>query len=400
VNPASVTVQSALLGRWPSLTALSASPTPSGSASVLLRVVDHAGATWTSTTDVEWGASSTEPWRRLAGPRGAVFAIRDVTPVHVVAELRHAATCAVPTTSSVQVARDEVAITHVTGEGFSGVLIRPQVNAPGIVALGGSEGGTLGALPTAIALANEGFAVLVVDYLGRGATSRSEVPLDPIVDAIRWLGVQEGIAGTAVGLWGASKGAEAALVVASLMPEAHAVVSVSGSPIVFEGLDRSRRVSSWTFQGRPLDFVRMRRGRVGLRMLWQRRRGVTLSSAYSRGPRCSVDNQAGAHLERLRCRAVLIAGEDDRFWPAAAMAEAAAGRCSQVRAVVLPDAGHVLPVPGIPPVVSVGCQPPLRTGGTLATNAVAQDQAWQQTLSAFATLRRRAVRAGSPGPSR
>jgi uncharacterized protein len=268
------------------------------------------------------------------------------------------------------------------------VLVRPCTPGPGVVLLGGSEGGVSGAFPTAMALADRGWWCLVVGYLGVEDTPSvlSEVPLEPVLAAIAWLADHDGVLGPGVALWGASKGAEAAIVVATLSSAVTGVVSVSGSPVVFEGLDPRCRTSSWTVAGQALPFTRMRRLHA-LTIFARKHKVATLRPIYERGLR-AVSSAGGStsHLDLLAVPVLMITGSDDRFWPAREMAERAERRVSCVRTLNLSDTGHLIPPPGIPPVTEVGSMPALRTGGLVEAAPGAVCNAWNATTAFLAEL--------------
>src|SRR5262245_36767977 len=138
---------------------------------------------------------------------------------------------------------------------------------PAIVMLHGSEGGDAGYTDLqAIALAKQGFTVLAFDYFGKSAGLPAElanVEITRAADAARWLANTPDVAGNKVGLLGTSRGAEQALLLASLQTDqtfaavaAHAPhATVVGSydrrtdgPVVD---DRGREQPGWLVHGAP-----------------------------------------------------------------------------------------------------------------------------------------------------
>ncbi|HEY4223537.1 MAG TPA: prolyl oligopeptidase family serine peptidase [Myxococcota bacterium] len=102
---------------------------------------------------------------------------------------------------------------------------------PAIVLLHGSEGGDAGFSDAeAIALAQKGFATLAFDYVGKSAGLPKElanVEITRASDAARWLKDVPEVAGKKVGLFGASRGAEQALLLASLQQDTSTFAAVA-----------------------------------------------------------------------------------------------------------------------------------------------------------------------------
>ena len=105
---------------------------------------------------------------------------------------------------------------------------------PAILLLGGSEGGLGSAVDgQAQLLAREGFAVLALAYYRLpGQPERFElVPLESFTRALDWLKAQGAVDPQLLAVMGTSKGAEAALLVASRRPDVGAVVAAAPSHV-------------------------------------------------------------------------------------------------------------------------------------------------------------------------
>jgi dienelactone hydrolase len=149
------------------------------------------------------------------------------------------------TSSSVQtVARD----------GFAATLDTPASVKPGtpvVVLLGGSEGGE--PTFTAEGLALAGFPALALGYFQEPGLPRClcSIPLEYFVHAIGWLRKQPVAGGRPVVLYGGSRGAEAALLIASYEPHlVDAVVLNSPTAVVVGAYGGTG--AAWTLHGRPL----------------------------------------------------------------------------------------------------------------------------------------------------
>ena len=132
--------------------------------------------------------------------------------------------------------------------------------APGVLLLGGSEGGLHER--DAQVLAARGFTVLALAYFGLPGLPPGLIDI-PIEYFVRGLDVlaQQPRAGERLGITGGSRGGEAALLVAAYDERVAATVSVAGSGIVTEGIDFRRGglldilgeppTNSWTLGGTP-----------------------------------------------------------------------------------------------------------------------------------------------------
>jgi dienelactone hydrolase len=216
---------------------------------------------------------------------------------------------------------------------------------PGILVLGGSEGGR----PRYLArlLATEGFACLALSYFGEEPLPRNlvEIPIDYVESAIGWLTERPETRDTTIGVIGSSKGAELALLVASLLPAAvGAVVAFAPSAVAFGGISfraSGRRRSSWSFRGIPLPFVPYA-FRPALCL-----QGVSFARMYAAGLDQTIAIDAATiPVERAQAPVMLISGGRDRMWPSSRMAEMIKARMGEygsrndVVHLDFPDAGH------------------------------------------------------------
>ncbi|HUC36300.1 MAG TPA: acyl-CoA thioester hydrolase/BAAT C-terminal domain-containing protein [Acidimicrobiales bacterium] len=269
---------------------------------------------------------------------------------------------------------------------------------PGVLSLSGSDGGC----PVQIGrlLADEGFACLALQYFGADGLPKHlvEIPLEYIETALGWLREQSEVSGSRVGMVGASKGAELALLSAAYFPGAvGAVVAYSPSSVVFAGIGgaEGRRRSSWTYRATSVPFVpypkKMRPG-LGLR-------GVSFAPVYQGALENSgAVEAAGIPVERADVPILLISGDRDRLWPSSTMAEQlvarleGAGKADQISHLRYSDAGHSFwpwrPVGRserigrmMDGVRLMGIGGLVDLGGRPRANRAAQHEAWPQVLS-------------------
>jgi hypothetical protein len=217
--------------------------------------------------------------------------------------------------------------------------------APGVLLLGGSEGGIgAGVNDAARSLQDEGYSVLVPSYFGApGQPKHLElIGLETFDRALAWLRARPEVDPDRLVIGGVSKGAEAALLVATRRPELRAVVAGVPSSVVWPGIKFGtlRTDSSWTLDGRPLPTLpygpfrfRMLLGDIGVVY----REGMTKLSSHA---------DAEIPIEKIKAPVLLICGEDDTLWPSCQMSRQLKARAEKhdgppVKLLAYPDAGHL-----------------------------------------------------------
>jgi dienelactone hydrolase len=143
----------------------------------------------------------------------------------------------------------------VRRDGFDGLLytsaaVRP--GAPAVIVLGGSEGG-YDAIPAA-ALAMSGYPALALAYFAEPGLPQClcSIPLEYFARAVGWLRAQPAGRGRPVVLYGASRGAEAVLLLASYLPHLADGVVASSPTADINGAVSAAGGPAWTFGGQPL----------------------------------------------------------------------------------------------------------------------------------------------------
>jgi hypothetical protein len=130
---------------------------------------------------------------------------------------------------------------------------------PGILLLGGSEGGLArDLLRQAVLLQHDGYNVLHVAYHnapGKPA-SLTAVPLEEFRRGLDWLKTRPEVDPASLAVVGYSKGAEAALLIATRYPGIRAVVAGMPSSVAWDALDSISILtglhSSWSEKGREV----------------------------------------------------------------------------------------------------------------------------------------------------
>jgi dienelactone hydrolase len=215
--------------------------------------------------------------------------------------------------------------------------------------------------------------------------SINRVPVEIIEKAIDWLQQQSQTDGRLTGIFGCSRGAELALVSASLLPELRFVIAQAPSAFVFEGMDSNgikTGCSSWTFRDHELPFVPATESKIRMAVrrtyTYMANGGNQTISLFHR----ALDNEkarikALIPVEKINGPVLLISGGKDQYWPSSEFAAGIEKRLREynhdypVQCFNYPDAGHKIRVPYLPA--------SFRTdGGTCKGNAEASADSWQK----------------------
>lgn len=220
---------------------------------------------------------------------------------------------------------------------------------PAILLLGGSEGGLKETRNVhARRLAAEGYAVLYPGYFETDEGNRGfeMVPLETFDAALAWLRARPNVDPERIGVIGHSKGAEAALLLASTRPGIRAVVAAMPSDVVWQGfdfqsMDMSKLSSSWSQGGEPVPFVP-----YVLPAWYEWITGTALSDMFRASWQAAGDYpRAAIPLRQASAPILLICAGQDLVWPSCDMARAAQERLADSNRtaptlLAYPDAGH------------------------------------------------------------
>lgn len=275
--------------------------------------------------------------------------------------------------------------TRVNHDGLLGNYFpaRPQEARPGILLLGGSEGGLSRDVSRQAKLLQEaGFHVLHLAYhtAPDKPPTLKRIPLEEFYSGIDWLKEQPAVDGDNIAIVGYSKGAEAALLVATRYPGIKAVVAGMPSSVVWDGLDVESFLiggisSSWKEAGvqiASLAYGSMGPGDELLPVF------VNALKELPRHPETIIP------VEQFHGSLMMVCGERDNLWPACQMGDQIVSRArkkGRQPPVLLryADAGHGVmgapAPPDDPEIVKFA-----RLGGTAEANARARADSWPKII--------------------
>ncbi len=287
---------------------------------------------------------------------------------------------------------------------FAGAFVKPAGPGPfpALLVLHGSEGGdSTTARILAEGFANHGYATFAVTYFAwqnaipTVSSALANIPLEMLDHARDWLGAQSGVDTSRTIVWGASKGAELALMIASHRTWPKAVVACVPSDVVWTGFGREphagERMSSWSDGGVPFPFVPYDRYDESLQGK------ITARTAHDRSRVLFSDSVAPARIpvERIRAPLLLLGSDRDEVWASGDMTRsivarrAAAGLAGTTESLTRAESGHgVCGVPSTPWKLYERSYPTDTPPSARAT-AEAGAENWQLTLD---FLRRRLSR--------
>jgi dienelactone hydrolase len=254
------------------------------------------------------------------------------------------------------------------GELFSPA--KDQQQHPGVLVLGGSEGG----LPSRRAawLASHGFAALALAYFRYEDLPKelAGIPLEYFGRALTWMANRPGIAGDRIAVMGVSRGAELALQLGSMFPRIKAVVAYSPANVRYPACCGFTAVPyAWSWNGSGLAFHPLRPGVNQIEMVMK----------------------SEIEVERTQGPILLISGDADHVWDSNSMANSIIARLKRhafgfnVEHLNYAHAGHGAGRPEIVPAWRGAVRNPtsgrdVEVGGTPQGNAESSLDAIQKVL--------------------
>jgi dienelactone hydrolase len=274
-------------------------------------------------------------------------------------------------------------------------------NAPGVIVLGGSDGGNRWAFVAAL-LAAHGMAALSLPYFAFEdlPTDLVEIPLEYFGEAIDWLRARPEVGAARVSVLGLSRGGEAALLLGATFSEVAAVVALVPSGVTGGGIGAdfsAMAKSAWTRNGVPFPVFPPPGDPLTFD---EAQRAFATGEPFAGAPAMRrAIHSAGDRLEefaipveRTRGPILMISAEDDWLWASSTLTEIAERRLRRAKFphfykhVRYPNAGHFAVVPpNLPTTSNWGRHPvvpmALSFGGTPSGNAAASADLWPRIVS-------------------
>ncbi|MEM8860212.1 MAG: acyl-CoA thioester hydrolase/BAAT C-terminal domain-containing protein [Chloroflexota bacterium] len=285
----------------------------------------------------------------------------------------------------------EVQMIEVRESDLKANYFPPAVDgSPGIIILGGSEGGIESSTRLAKALAEKGFGTLAIAYFDFEDLPQylELIPLETFFAGIDWLASQPEIDSSNIGLIGGSKGGEAALLVASYRPDITAVVAYVPSHVIWQEINPEKYFSadpssSWSLNGEPLPFVSYDYTQPFELLVELYTNSLEAHPTDDEGVIIKVENINGPIL--------LLSGSDDQLWDASTMSDLVVERAVEkgfqfeIEHLKYEGAGHYLLYSGAPESIEDYELDPrfLEFGGTTEGMRAAHVEAWAATGEFF-----------------
>lgn len=270
-------------------------------------------------------------------------------------------------------------------------LPKSEKRLPAIIFLGGS-GGQFRQERSSL-FASEGFAVLNLKYfkyegLPNGIT---EIPLEYVAKAYKWLKNQVEIDTTRIGIMGRSMGSQLALLYAAHYDGLQYVAVEAPSNVVWFGWEDGK--SSFTYKGKGFPYAEYSEEDSERIELEMKKKGIK----YHDGPKFQsafkneeMINQSAIEVENIKAPILFVSGKEDKVWPSFMMSEMMMKRLEQKQFrfdyahYSYENAGHNFAgggqgcgIPYLPPEDYSNSS---AKGGTDKGNALAAIKSWEEIL--------------------
>jgi dienelactone hydrolase len=278
-------------------------------------------------------------------------------------------------------------------------------NAPGVIVLGGSDGGNVWTFVAAL-LAAHGMAALSLAYFAYDDLPRElvEIPIEYFAEAIDWLRRRPEVGATGIGVLGMSYGGEAALLTGAFLRGVGAVVALVASGVTSGGIGADFSAmgkSAWTRNGVPFPVFPPPGDPLTFD---EAQRAIASGAPFAGAPAMLRALQSAGErvedvaipVERTPVPILMISAEDDRLWASSSLTEIAERRLRRANFphfyehVRYPNAGHfAVLLPNLPTTSNSGRHPvvpmTLAFGGTPDANARASADMWPRVVSFLRT---------------
>jgi dienelactone hydrolase len=271
--------------------------------------------------------------------------------------------------------------------GLVGILYSPPDSDrhPGVLVMGGSEGGVGVSAGLAALFASHGLVALALAYFKAPGLppQLADIPLEYFTRARDWLDSQPDVKPGRVAVVGLSRGGELALLLAATFPDRfQSVVAYVPSAEIYPGYGAQTPIppAAWTLNGKPLPWLPVPVNQVIARdgLLDDR---PAFESSLANQPAAAA---AVIPVEKIAGPLLLISGTDDQAWPSDRYADLIELRRKTAnvpyadQSLKYEGAGHLISQPYLP--TNLNQLPGVAMGGTPRAYASADADSWPRVL--------------------
>ncbi|KGF29700.1 acyl-CoA thioesterase [Peptoniphilus lacrimalis DNF00528] len=280
---------------------------------------------------------------------------------------------------------DGVDVTYVDEGKMQGFRFVPKEKSHKglVICYGGSEGSPN--FENAEILAKEGYETFALFMFGMKNQEQTlrKIPLEQFEDVINY--INKNIKDNKpISVLGASKGAEYALNLASKYPEIDNLILIAPSAYNFAGLDFNDYGSSWTYKGKELPYIDIKKSSFSsfLKNILVPaiiKSPISFKDTYNSAiEKDSSSQEKLIPVKNVKANILMIAGEDDLMWDSLAMAKKIKDQNPNAKIYPYKGAGHIFAGNGV---LNLG-KIIIATGGTTESNEKARSES-RKTIDAF-----------------
>ena len=280
---------------------------------------------------------------------------------------------------------DGVDVTYVDEGRMQGFRFVPKEKSHKglVICFGGSDGGPN--FETAKRLAEDGYETFALFMFGMKNQEQTlrKIPLEQFEDVISY--INKNIKDNKpISVVAASKGAEYALNLASKYPEIDNLILMAPSSYNFAGLDFKDYGSSWTYKGKELPYIDIKKSSFNsfLKNIIVPsiiKSPISFKETYNSAiEKDSTSQEKLIPAKDVKANIFLIVGEDDMMWDSLAMANKIKEQNPKANIYSYKGAGHIFAGNGILDLGKIR----VATGGTAESNEKAKSES-RKTIDDF-----------------
>ncbi|MDK8276058.1 MAG: acyl-CoA thioester hydrolase/BAAT C-terminal domain-containing protein [Peptoniphilus duerdenii] len=280
---------------------------------------------------------------------------------------------------------DGVDVTYVDEGRMQGFRFVPKekLHKGLVICFGGSDGGPN--FETAKRLAEEGYETFALFMFGMKNQEQTlrKIPLEQFEDVISY--INKNIKDNKpISVVAASKGAEYALNLASKYPEIDNLILMAPSSYNFAGLDFKDYGSSWTYKGKELPYIDIKKSSFNsfLKNIIVPsiiKSPISFKETYNSAiEKDSTSQEKLIPAKDVKANILMIVGEDDLMWDSLAMANKIKEQNPKAKIYSYKGAGHIFAGNGILDLGKIR----VATGGTAEGNEKAKSES-RKTIDDF-----------------